>query len=84
MLFEVFHDEMRASMSAPVQVNGGGIGLMRCTREVMMSVSPFICDSVEFRDFIIILVFARHSKTLPALKYLRMQLLLLPTRLKNF
>lgn len=38
MLHEYFRDQVRASMSAPVQVNGGGIGMVRCSREVLMSV----------------------------------------------
>jgi len=39
MLHECFRDQVRASTSAPVQVNGGNIGMVRCTREVLMSVS---------------------------------------------
>ncbi|KAF8639810.1 hypothetical protein AX17_001069 [Amanita inopinata Kibby_2008] len=38
MLYESFYNQLRASTSAPVQVNGGGIGMMRCSRGVMMSV----------------------------------------------
>jgi hypothetical protein len=39
MLHEYFRDQVRASSSAPVQVNGGSIGMVRCNREVLMSVS---------------------------------------------
>lgn len=39
MLHEYFHDQVRASTSAPVQVNGGSIGMVRCSREMLMSVS---------------------------------------------
>ncbi|KAF9567307.1 hypothetical protein CPC08DRAFT_733113 [Agrocybe pediades] len=39
MLYEIFRDEMRASASAPVQLNGGSIGLQRCTREAFESLS---------------------------------------------
>jgi origin recognition complex subunit 4 len=41
MLHEYFRDQVRASMSAPVQVNGGSIGMVRCSREVLMSVGYF-------------------------------------------
>ncbi|KAF8238705.1 hypothetical protein L208DRAFT_1429666 [Tricholoma matsutake] len=49
MLHENFCDQVRASMSAPVQVNGGSIGMVRCTREafehlinaqIFLSVTP--------------------------------------------
>ncbi|KAI0698593.1 origin recognition complex subunit 4 C-terminus-domain-containing protein [Cytidiella melzeri] len=33
MLQERFRDQVRTSLSAPVQVEGGGIGMMRCSRE---------------------------------------------------
>jgi len=38
MLFDIFRDQVRASSSAPVQVNGGSIGMVRCTRDVLMTV----------------------------------------------
>jgi hypothetical protein len=38
MLHECFRDQVRSSTSAPVQVEGGGIGMMRCSREVLMTV----------------------------------------------
>lgn len=38
MLYEAFSDQVRASLSAPVQVEGGGIGMVRCSREVLMAV----------------------------------------------
>ncbi|PPQ98559.1 hypothetical protein CVT24_004050 [Panaeolus cyanescens] len=37
MLLENFQDQVRSSSSAPVQVNGGSIGMMRCSREILMS-----------------------------------------------
>ena len=39
MLYETFCDQVRTSQSAPVQVEGGGIGMVRCSREVLMAVS---------------------------------------------
>jgi len=42
MLHECFRDQVKSSTSAPVQVQGGGIGMMRCSREVLMSVRHFI------------------------------------------
>lgn len=39
MLFENFRDQVRASTSAPVQLNGGHIGMVKCTREVLLAVS---------------------------------------------
>ena len=39
MLFNNFQDQARASTSAPVQVNGGSIGMVRCTRQIFMSAS---------------------------------------------
>jgi origin recognition complex subunit 4 len=38
MLHECFRDQVKSSTSAPVQVEGGGIGMVQCTREVLMSV----------------------------------------------
>ncbi|GLB33839.1 putative origin recognition complex (ORC) subunit 4 C-terminus [Lyophyllum shimeji] len=37
MLHEYFRDQVRASTSAPVQVNGGSIGMVRCSRQVLMA-----------------------------------------------
>lgn len=39
MLFETFNVHVRMSLSAPVHVEGGGIGMLRCTRGVMIGVS---------------------------------------------
>ncbi|KAJ3555828.1 hypothetical protein NM688_g2361 [Phlebia brevispora] len=36
MLYESFRDQVRATQSAPVQVEGGGIGMVSCDREVLM------------------------------------------------
>jgi origin recognition complex subunit 4 len=38
MLHETFRDQVRSSTSAPVEVEGGGIGMVRCTRNVLKSV----------------------------------------------
>ncbi|CCM01574.1 uncharacterized protein FIBRA_03634 [Fibroporia radiculosa] len=35
MLHEAFRDQVRTSQSAPVQVEGGSIGMVRCSREVL-------------------------------------------------
>ncbi|TFY70170.1 hypothetical protein EVG20_g2836 [Dentipellis fragilis] len=37
MLHESFRLQLRTSLSAPVQVEGGGIGMVRCSREVLMT-----------------------------------------------
>lgn len=39
MVHEKFRDQVRASTSAPVEVDGGGIGMVNCPREVLRSVS---------------------------------------------
>lgn len=41
MLHEKFRDQVRTSLSAPVHVEGGGIGMMRCGRDVMIRVPSF-------------------------------------------
>lgn len=38
MLHESFREQVRTSLSAPVQVGGGNIGMVRCSREVMFRV----------------------------------------------
>jgi origin recognition complex subunit 4 len=38
MLHETFRDQVRSSTSAPVEVEGGGIGMVRCTRDVLKCV----------------------------------------------
>ena len=38
MLRETFREQVRSSTSAPVQVEGGGIGMVRCTGDVLRSV----------------------------------------------
>ena len=46
MLHEVFREQVRISLSAPVTVEGGGIGMVRCSREVLFGVCViyyFIC-----------------------------------------
>ncbi|KAK0206591.1 origin recognition complex subunit 4 C-terminus-domain-containing protein [Desarmillaria ectypa] len=37
MLHQYFRDQVRSSTAAPVQINGGSIGMVRCTRDVLMS-----------------------------------------------
>ena len=39
MLYESFRDQVRASQSAPVHLEGGGIGMVNCDREILMGVS---------------------------------------------
>ena len=39
MVHEIFRDQVRASTSAPVEVDGGSIGMINCSREVLRSVS---------------------------------------------
>ncbi|KAH0840150.1 hypothetical protein J3R83DRAFT_1131 [Lanmaoa asiatica] len=36
MLYDAFREEFRASAAAPVQIEGGSIGMAKCTREVLM------------------------------------------------
>lgn len=38
MLSESIREQIRSSSSAPVQVKGGSIGMVRCSREVLMAV----------------------------------------------
>lgn len=38
MLHDAFKTQVRTSQSAPVQVAGGGVGMVRCSREVLSSV----------------------------------------------
>ncbi|KAK0468397.1 origin recognition complex subunit 4 C-terminus-domain-containing protein [Desarmillaria tabescens] len=37
MLHQYFRDQVRSSTAAPVQINGGSIGMVRCSRDVLMS-----------------------------------------------
>lgn len=39
MLHEYVRNAIRVSYSAPVQINGGGIGMARCSRPVLWAVS---------------------------------------------
>jgi hypothetical protein len=41
MLYECFHNQFRTSSAAPVQIEGGGIGILRCTKDVLMGVRLF-------------------------------------------
>lgn len=50
MIYDSFRDQVRALASAPVQVNGGNIGMMRCTREVLMGVR----ESFKLNHFVFI------------------------------
>lgn len=38
MLHDLFRAQVRASTLAPVQINGGSIGMVRCSTDVLMSV----------------------------------------------
>ena len=39
MLHQLFRDQVRISIAAPVQIEGGGsIGMVKCSRQVMMGV----------------------------------------------
>lgn len=49
MLYDTFNEQVRASTAAPVQINGGSIGMMRCSREVLMSVSYILHLKSQFR-----------------------------------
>lgn len=40
MLYDAFREEFRASSAAPIQIEGGSIGMTKCTREVLMRVGP--------------------------------------------
>ena len=54
MLYETFRNQVRALASAPVQVNGGNIGMMRCTREVLVGVSKrSFCDCDSLLNFFV-------------------------------
>ncbi|KAI6151896.1 origin recognition complex subunit 4 C-terminus-domain-containing protein, partial [Pisolithus tinctorius] len=37
MLYDMFREQLRASAAAPIQIEGGSIGMARCTREVLMT-----------------------------------------------
>jgi len=39
MLHDSFQKQVRTSQSAPVQVDGGNIGMVRCSKEILMTVS---------------------------------------------
>lgn len=38
MLYDAFREEFRASSAAPIQIEGGSIGMARCSREVLIRV----------------------------------------------
>jgi len=46
MLFAAFRNQLRASMVAPVQVNGGSVGMVRCSKAILLSVSLFCYNSL--------------------------------------
>ncbi|KZP33020.1 hypothetical protein FIBSPDRAFT_438666 [Athelia psychrophila] len=48
MLHETFRDQLRSSTSAPVEVEGGGIGMVRCTREVLRRAFEMLVTSKIF------------------------------------
>ncbi|KAF5388236.1 hypothetical protein D9615_000436 [Tricholomella constricta] len=55
MLHEYFRDQVRASTSAPVQVNGGSIGMVRCSRQVLMTAFE---DLIATKVFVPVAAFA--------------------------
>jgi hypothetical protein len=42
MLYDAFREQFRASSAAPIQIEGGSIGMAKCTREVLMSVCSVV------------------------------------------
>jgi len=49
MLYDFFQKQVRTSQSAPVQLGGGSIGMMRCSKEVLMTVSVLLARSPSGR-----------------------------------
>ncbi|KAG6836517.1 hypothetical protein H0H93_007194 [Arthromyces matolae] len=58
MLHECFRDQVRASTSAPVQVKGGSIGMVRCSRQVLMGTFE---DLVAMRVFVPVAAYAQST-----------------------
>jgi len=48
MLYESFRSQLRSSLSAPVQVEGGSIGMVRCSRSVLLATFERMVDSRVF------------------------------------
>ncbi|KAF7976255.1 hypothetical protein HWV62_7128 [Athelia sp. TMB] len=48
MLHKTFRDQLRSSQSAPVEVEGGGIGMIDCTRPVLRSAFEMLVASRVF------------------------------------
>lgn len=48
MLYNYFCDQVRASTSAPVQIDGGSIGMVRCSRQVLMGAFDGLVSSRIF------------------------------------
>lgn len=50
MLFEKFRDQVRASTAAPVQLNGSHVGMVKCTREVLLvvRVTTFSTSRIQY------------------------------------
>jgi origin recognition complex subunit 4 len=46
MLHRTFRDQVRTSMSAPVQVDGGSIGMVKCSRHTLIGVS-WACIAIQ-------------------------------------
>ncbi|KZT24470.1 hypothetical protein NEOLEDRAFT_1067315 [Neolentinus lepideus HHB14362 ss-1] len=42
MLHEMFREQVRTSSAAPVQMQGGSVGMMKCSREILMAVRLYI------------------------------------------
>ncbi|TFK55741.1 hypothetical protein OE88DRAFT_1622707 [Heliocybe sulcata] len=50
MLHEMFRDQVRTSSAAPVQLAGGSVGMMKCSREVLMAAFEYM---IKVRGFVI-------------------------------
>ena len=48
MLFEKFRDQVRASTAAPVQLNGSHVGMVKCTREVLLVVCATSSSRIQY------------------------------------
>jgi origin recognition complex subunit 4 len=47
MLCQAFRDQVRTSMSAPVQVDGGSVGMVKCGRHILMGVGHLFKSGTE-------------------------------------
>ena len=66
MLHQLFRDQVRISIAAPVQIEGGGsIGMVKCSRQVMMGVSSYFRPTLK-----ILIVFASVRDRVQAFEHL--------------